>query len=51
MDFLHRIRLLSGQSRPASTAGEVIGDLALLTDELRVRRDEASSYKAQLALL
>ena len=56
IDMLQRMRLLlgppatsmQGHNYAANSASEVVRDCEFLVDELRVRRDESHSYKAQI---
>ena len=54
IDMLQRIRLLLGPSTSPQgevyppNVGEVLRDCELVIDELRIRRDESHSYKAQI---
>lgn len=53
IDMLQRIRLLFSSTSPQGevyppNVGEVLRDCELVIDELRIRRDESHSYKAQI---
>ncbi len=53
LDFLSRLKLISGmqhRNQGYISGSEILHDVESLMDELRVRRDEAKSYKAQIAL-
>ena len=54
VEFLQRLKLVTGGSNGRGSAllsNDAFSDVERLVDELRVRRDEAMSYKSQLSLL
>lgn len=50
VDFQQRLKLLLGSRNPSCSQTELLAEVETMADELRIRRDEALSYRNKITL-